>query len=83
MEQRDTMVDEELSRAILKAALRVHGELGPGLLESVYETFLAEELLLDGLKVERQRVLPVRYRDREVDCGFRSEAEQETPLFAA
>jgi len=60
-----------LSNRIIGAALRVHGELGPGLLESAYEACLAFELLELGLRVERQKPLPLIYRGRRVDCGYR------------
>lgn len=53
----------ELSGAIIDAAIEVHRELGgPGLLESVYEEALAEELTLRGLSVERQQQVPIRYK---------------------
>ncbi len=49
----------------------MHRELGPGLLESCYEACLAYELFASGLKVERQKLLPVRYRGTILDCGYR------------
>jgi GxxExxY protein len=60
-----------LSNQIIGAALRVHEELGPGLLESAYEACLAFEIVELGLSVERQRPLPLLYRGRRVDCGYR------------
>ncbi|RZJ05525.1 MAG: GxxExxY protein [Brevundimonas sp.] len=62
---------ERVGRAVLDAAFRVHSTLGPGLLESVYETCLAEELKRMGLRVERQVGVPVAYGDARVDVGFR------------
>jgi len=65
---------EELNRiseAIIGGAIAVHRELGPGLLEAAYEACLEYELLDRGLRVERQRELPVVYRTIRVDCGFR------------
>lgn len=59
------------SGAILDAAIAVHRELGPGLLEAAYESCLEFELLERGLQVERQKELPVVYRGVRVDCGFR------------
>jgi len=59
-----------LTELIIGAALAIHRELGPGLLESVYEACLAELLRL-GLKVERQKLLPVQFRDQVLDCGYR------------
>jgi len=52
-------------------ALKVHKELGPGLLESTYEACLLFELQSTGLKVEQQKVLPVIYKDVKLDCGYR------------
>ena len=65
---------EELNRiseAIIGSAIAVHRELGPGLLESAYESCLEFELLSRGLRVERQIALPVIYREVRVECGFR------------
>ena len=62
---------DEIAEAIIGAAIRVHRELGPGLLESAYEACLAYELLERGLAFEQQRPLPLRYRDLEIDCAYR------------
>jgi len=59
------------TETISGAAIEVHRELGPGLLESTYEACLAYELVERGLKVERQKILPVKYRGVELDCGYR------------
>lgn len=61
----------EVARIVVDAALRVHRELGPGLLESVYEVCLCEELRDRGLRVERQVKLPVRYRGRDLEADLR------------
>ena len=54
------MTENEISKVVVEAAIEVHRTLGgPGLLESVYEEALAYELELRGLRVERQRVVPV------------------------
>ena len=55
----------------MDAAFAVHRELGPGLLESVYELCMAEELARAGLLVERQVGIPIRYKDAQFDAGFR------------
>ncbi len=60
-----------LSGKIVSAAYRVHRELGPGLLENVYETCLAQELKELGIKFERQVPMPVHYKKVELDAGFR------------
>ena len=61
----------EITQAIIGAAIDVHRELGPGLLESAYEACLAYELLQRGLHVERQKELPLHYRDVTLDCAYR------------
>jgi GxxExxY protein len=60
-----------LSQVVIGAALRVHSELGPGMLESAYEACLFFELTALQLKVERQKPLPLLYRGPHVDCGYR------------
>ena len=59
------------SEAVIGAAIEVHRELGPGLLESAYESCLAYELHLRGLSVERQKVLPIEYKSLLVEQGYR------------
>jgi GxxExxY protein len=65
------MTDNQLTHAIIGAAIEVHRALGPGLLESAYEECLAQELLLRNLQIERQKPIPLIYRDVHLDCGFR------------
>jgi GxxExxY protein len=61
-----------LSSQIIKAAVQVHKELGPGLLESVYQTCMVIELGILGLTVEPEKLLPVYYRNQKVqEEGFR------------
>ena len=60
-----------LTEKIIAAAIAVHRELGPGMLESAYEACLTYELLERGLAVERQKALPVSYRGQILDCGYR------------
>ena len=60
-----------VTREIIGAAIEVHRELGPGLLESAYEACLAYELTQRGLRVEQQKPLPVVYRDVHLECGYR------------
>ncbi|MHC4681726.1 MAG: GxxExxY protein [Planctomycetota bacterium] len=62
---------DHITDSIIGDAIEVHRVLGPGLLESAYETCLAFELTERGLKVERHKPLPVVYRDVELDCGYR------------
>ena len=61
----------ELTEQIIGAAIAVHRELGPGLLESAYEACLSFELMQRGLTVERQKSMPVIYKSVEIDCGYR------------
>lgn len=61
----------ELTEKVIGCAIEVHKQLGPGLLESAYETCLAYELAKCGLAVERQKPLPLRYKEIEMDCGYR------------
>jgi len=63
--------DDPLTGRIIGAAIEVHRRLGPGLLESAYETCLAYELNLAGLKVKRQAPVPIVYRDIKLDSGYR------------
>jgi len=65
------MNENELSYKIIGAALKVHSKLGPGLLESVYETALAYELNKLDLIVQTQLGVPLKYDDIEFDKGFR------------
>jgi GxxExxY protein len=60
-----------LTEQIISAAIAVHHELGPGMLESAYEACLTSELLDRGLPFERQKTLPLVYRGRVLDCGYR------------
>jgi GxxExxY protein len=66
-----TGIPDELTKAITGAAIEVHRELGPGLLESAYETGLVYELEERELRVERQRPQPVIYKAARIDCGYR------------
>lgn len=61
----------DISYKIIGCAFTVHSELGPGLLESTYETCLEYDLLEKGLKVERQNPLPVIYKNIKMDAGYR------------
>ena len=61
----------ELSHKVLDAAFAVHAELGPGLLESIYESALAIEFETAGLKFERQKSQPVHYKGKVMDANLR------------
>ena len=65
------MSENEISQKIIGAAIEVHKQLGPGLLESTYETCLAYELKQLGLDVKQQIALPVVYKEVKLDEGYR------------
>ena len=67
------MPSPDLTREIIGAAIKIHRELGPGLLESAYEACLAYELQKLGLKVERQKPVPLIYESVRLECGFRAD----------
>ena len=63
----------ELTEAIIGAAMEVHRALGPGLLESIYEMCLCRELSIRGIPFERQVLIPVEYKGVKLDCGYRAD----------
>ena len=67
----DDLPENRLTEQILGAAIEVHKALGPGLLESAYESCLAFEFGLRQIEVDRQKALPVRYKNHLVESGFR------------
>jgi GxxExxY protein len=67
------MTENEIGKGILDSAIEVHRELGPGLLESVYETVLAYELKQRGLRVESEVSISIRYKNMTFDAAFRAD----------
>ena len=67
------MTENELGTAVVESAIAVHRQLGPGLLETVYEVALAYELKERELRVERQRAIPIEYRGIKFNEGFRAD----------
>jgi len=65
------LYEEELTRQIIGAAIEVHRALGPGLLESAYQSCLAQELSLRGLPFHSEVPVPVSYKGVQLECGFR------------
>ena len=61
----------EVTEAIIGAAIEVHRTLGPGLLESAYQECLARELTLRQIAFEREKPLPLEYKGVKLDCGYR------------
>lgn len=62
---------KQITEAIIGAAIEVHRELGPGLLESAYQRCLCHELAIRGIEYGCERNLPVSYKGLELDCGYR------------
>jgi GxxExxY protein len=67
------MTENEISRIVVDACYRIHSKLGPGLFESVYERILVIELEKEGLQVERQKVIPVKWDDVVIEQGFKAD----------
>ena len=61
----------KLTSKIIGAAIEVHKSLGPGLLESAYEKCLCHELSIQNFSFENQKPLPIQYKGKELDCGYR------------
>lgn len=67
------MTENEIGKVVVDCAVRLHKELGPGLLETVYEVLLAHLLQEEGLRVERQVSIPIVFRGIRFDEGFRAD----------
>jgi GxxExxY protein len=67
------MTENEIGTVVIESVIAVHRELGPGLLETVYEIVLVRELQERGLKVERQVPVPIEYKGIRFDEGFRAD----------
>ena len=67
------MTENEISKIIVNSCYQIHVKLGPGLLESVYEEILYFELIEQGLKVERQKAIPVFWKNNKMNLGFRAD----------
>ncbi|MFH0794894.1 MAG: GxxExxY protein [bacterium] len=67
------MTENEIAREVVDAAFKIHTGLGPGLLESVYEVVLADQLQKRGLRVVRQRTIPIQFENQKFDEGFRAD----------
>jgi GxxExxY protein len=69
----DPVNPNQLTEKIIGAAIKIHRQLGPGLLESAYETCLVFELQELGLRVEQQKAVPLIYHSVKLECGFRAD----------
>ena len=67
------MKENNIAKEVVDAAYSIHKGIGPGLLESVYETILFHELSRRGMRVERQKAIPVKYNGHVFDEGFRAD----------
>jgi GxxExxY protein len=95
-ERPSRLIHGELTEQIIGAAIEVHRELGPGLLESVYEACFCHELSIRNIPFQRQQPLNVDYKDLKIECAYRSDlivadlvvvelksAERNLPVFEA
>ena len=73
-------MQSELTGLVIERAIAVHRALGPGLLESAYKECLAYELLQSGLFVEKERALPLVYKEVKLECGYRADIIVEKQL---
>ena len=67
------MLINEITSIIIEESIYIHRHVGPGLFESVYEELLSYRLIRRGLKVERQRAVPVVFEEVKMDIGFRAD----------
>ena len=74
------LLQEQLTEQIIGAAIEVHRELGPGLLESAYEQCFCHELHLRGIAFQCQLELPVEYKGLDLDCGYRIDVVVESAV---
>lgn len=71
--QEPTEIENKIAEKILDAAFIVHKELGPGLLENAYEICLCDVLSDFKLQFERQKLVPVSFRNKQIDAGYRAD----------
>ena len=72
------MTENQVAKQFVDAAYHIHTNLGPGLLESVYEVVLAYELEKRGLRAVRQQAIPIVYQGTRIEIGFRADLMVET-----
>jgi GxxExxY protein len=68
---------KELTEKLIACAIEVHRHLGPGLLESAYEECYCYELGIQGMPIERQKPLPLVYKEIRFDCGYRMDSRRQ------
>lgn len=74
------MIENELSNKVIGLAIEVHKALGPGLLESAYKECLFYKIKQEGLKVEKEKPMPLVFEDVHLDCGYRMDLLVENKL---
>jgi len=74
------MTENELSNIVIGEAINMHSQLGPGLLESVYEECLSYKVIKKGLQLERQKPIPLVFEEVRLECGFRCDLIIENKL---
>jgi len=74
------MTENELSKVVFEAGLKIHKKLGPGLFEHVYEECMFHELTKAGLLVEKQKLLPIIYEELKIENAFRLDMIVENKL---
>lgn len=65
------MTQDEIARAVIGLSIEVHRALGPGLLESTYKECLYYKIMKAGLKVEKEKPMPLIFEEVKLDCGYR------------
>ena len=74
------MIENELSNKVIGLAIEVHKALGPGLLESAYKECLFYKIKQEGLKVEKEKPMPLVFEDVHLECGYRMDLLVENKL---
>lgn len=74
------MNENELSKVVFEAGLKIHKNLGPGLFEHVYEEYMFYELQKIGLNIEKQKLLPIKYEDLIIENAYRLDIIVENKL---
>jgi GxxExxY protein len=74
------VIDKELTKKVIGLAIDIHTALGPGLLESAYKECLYYKLQKAGLLVEKEKVMPLKYENISLDCGYRIDLLVENQL---
>jgi GxxExxY protein len=67
------LIHEDVTNKIISAAIEVHKELGPGMLELAYKEALAYELKFRGLNIKLEVPIPIKYKNIKLECGYRAD----------